>query len=386
MADNTESIGGVSVSITGDASGLGPAFTAAQSQAQQAGTAVANSFNVAAVAADRTTAAVQSLAQVIRDESIASTLAAQRNLESALAFRAAEDGANRAAQGVRGAGQAAHGAVPEMAAASGAIRTAFGEQSIRAVERFATSVLGLGPLFQAAFPLIGALALVEMVTHLVGRFGELTEAEKKAEEETKRVDEAWNKLADDFDRGEVEKATAAISKLAGTKVKRFFDESEAQRDRAMLKSLTDDLVLYKQRAQEAAAAAKFDNSSFLGQIQRLDPISGARKIVALQDWKQQQAQVESLTKQISELTEKVRLYDQVTKPLGEINQNQEAGQESGSIASARIGLQEAQLKHQSELNKAYSDEEITHARGMLRISGSRPRSANTAPGSSDGRR
>lgn len=54
-------------------------------------------------------------------------------------------------------------AVPEIAAASSAIRTFEGRLPIRAVEYFATRTLGLGPLLMKAFPIIGAIALIEVV-------------------------------------------------------------------------------------------------------------------------------------------------------------------------------------------------------------------------------
>ena len=95
--------------------------------------------------------------------------------------------------------------------------------------------------------------------------------------------------------------------------------------------------MYKQRAQEVKRLAQsLTNSSFLCADTALRPDQSARKIVALQDWEHQQAEVESLTKQISELTEKVRLTT-CNRRLWKIKQNSEAVLcESGSIASARI--------------------------------------------------
>ena len=61
-------------------------------------------------------------------------------------------------------------AVPEIAAASGAIRELEGALPIRAVERFLTSVLGLGNVLAKAFPLVGAIALGGILKEQIEKF------------------------------------------------------------------------------------------------------------------------------------------------------------------------------------------------------------------------
>lgn len=53
--------------------------------------------------------------------------------------------------------------VSEVQAASGAIRVFEGALPIRAVERFAVTSLGLGPILQAMFPIVGAIAFGEVI-------------------------------------------------------------------------------------------------------------------------------------------------------------------------------------------------------------------------------
>jgi hypothetical protein len=77
-------------------------------------------------------------------------------------------------------GAAATHTVPEISAMSGAIRVLSGEQSIRAIERLGVSVLGLGKAAQAAFPLIGAIAIGELVTRVYERFTKVSDNEKEA--------------------------------------------------------------------------------------------------------------------------------------------------------------------------------------------------------------
>ena len=70
-------------------------------------------------------------------------------------------------------------AVPEIAAASGAIREFEGNLPIRAVERFLTSTLGLGPVLAAAFPVVGAIALAGVVGEGVKKLIEMRETRSR---------------------------------------------------------------------------------------------------------------------------------------------------------------------------------------------------------------
>jgi hypothetical protein len=63
--------------------------------------------------------------------------------------------------------------VPMMAAASGAVRELNGTLSVRAAERFLATTLQLGPALQAAFPIVGAIAMLGIVGELADRFGKL---------------------------------------------------------------------------------------------------------------------------------------------------------------------------------------------------------------------
>src|SRR5581483_2351457 len=66
-------------------------------------------------------------------------------------------------------------AVPQFAAASAAVRAFEGTLSVRATERFLTGVLGLGPALMTAFPVIGALAFIDVLGQGAKRIGEFTE-------------------------------------------------------------------------------------------------------------------------------------------------------------------------------------------------------------------
>ena len=142
----------------------------AESASRAAGANVAAGFNTAANAADLTSASIADLITVIREEGAAASLASQRSI-------ALLGDVRQLAGGVRQLGQTAHGSVTEIQATGGAIRVAFGEQSIRAVERFLTMIPGIGVALQAAFPIIGAIALIDAITRAVGKFGQAKQAD-----------------------------------------------------------------------------------------------------------------------------------------------------------------------------------------------------------------
>src|SRR6185437_13642522 len=68
----------------------------------------------------------------------------------------------------RAASGAAEMSVSSQAAASGAVRALEGNllRTTRPAELFLSTVLGLGPVIQKAFPLIGALAFIDMLMRL----------------------------------------------------------------------------------------------------------------------------------------------------------------------------------------------------------------------------
>ena len=99
------------------------------------------------------------------------------------AFAASAEAASVASEMESGA---AEHSVTSMTAASGAIRVFEGALPVRAVEAFITKVLPLGGILQAAFPIIGAIALFEMITHIQEAIEKLGEKSELAAEKLQR--------------------------------------------------------------------------------------------------------------------------------------------------------------------------------------------------------
>lgn len=99
-------------------------------------------------------------------------------------LRTAESGGSKVG---RSLGDGMSHAVPQVAAASGAIREFEGNLPIRAVERFLTTVLGLGPILSAAFPVVGAIAFAGILSEMLGKLVSLYESGLRAPVEIGRA-------------------------------------------------------------------------------------------------------------------------------------------------------------------------------------------------------
>lgn len=102
--------------------------------------------------------------------------AAKALLEEAAASSAVAAASTSAAAGIRSVGTASEASVPKLAAASAALRGLDGSMNLRAAERFLSTFQGLGPVLQAAFPLFGAVAFVEILEQGVDKVGKLYNA------------------------------------------------------------------------------------------------------------------------------------------------------------------------------------------------------------------
>lgn len=199
----TENVGSVSVLIGGDYSPLVSAFGQVQGVAQRAGSAVASAFNSGAKQAP---GLVDQFGRAIQSAGSAAAAATPQVAGLGAQTTALAAGATRAANALAGQAAATHGAVTEIQAASAAIRVFEGNQAIRAVERFVTSFAGVGAVLQAAFPIVGSIALTEVLF----RMGE---AAYKAAQNflfMKEATEASNKVAIGFAR-EAEASLAHLS-------------------------------------------------------------------------------------------------------------------------------------------------------------------------------
>ncbi len=124
---------------------------------------------------------------------------------------------------LRGFGDAAAHSVTGVQATSAALRLLEGNitNNLRAGERFLANTLGLGRVLQTAFPIVGGLALLGVVTELVKRVGELYDKFKALQDAPSKIAEDFRRvstsiaLSNDELRLENDKLETAIAKLEG---------------------------------------------------------------------------------------------------------------------------------------------------------------------------
>ena len=90
---------------------------------------------------------------------------------------------------------ASHHAVTDVQATSAAIRSLEGNGGIRAVEQFAAKTLGLGPLMNAIFPVVGALAFGSILLSTGEKIYEVEQKAVHAADETGRAFETLHEKA-----------------------------------------------------------------------------------------------------------------------------------------------------------------------------------------------
>lgn len=162
--------------------------------------------------------------------------------------------AERAAAGVRSVGNAASESIPKVTAAGAAIRALDGQMNIRAVERWISGFQVLGPVLQAAFPLFGAIAFVEIAERGIDKLGELYNAWDpviKAQEKSLKY---YKESA-----GQLDQIIAKTERLTLEEGKRRFGtqfEIREQGDNAVLDAKEAQAKLDKVNADIAAAQAR----------------------------------------------------------------------------------------------------------------------------------
>lgn len=361
MAD--EIIGGVKVTVGADYAPMVADFAQAQTVAAKSGQKIASAFasgtglvdqfgrslqNVAA-AANGTTPAVATL-----DDVVAHLAASEELLAESVGL---------ASQRIRAQSSAVHEGVTEIQATSGALRTLEGSGGIRAAERFLTMVPGVGAALQTAFPLIGILALGEALVRTVGKFGELSEAEKHLAEVTKQTEAEIDKLGDKLESINVSRLTEQFGQLAGMKLKGFYDESSAKRDQAELDS-TRKKIEDAQRVFNETKSLYTNNP--LEEINIFSPRSGLNPVTlgarvgeyfSSGSQGDQLAKIKELQQQAQVLQEKLKVFnDQKGKDDEDITRK--GAQDSGRLNAARISAEEAQNTRLVEMAKLTADQDI----------------------------
>lgn len=290
-----ESAGGVYITIDADAGPLLAKYAAVESASRNAGQRIGGA-----------------LASPIVDE-FGRAQAAVTDLSGALiselapAAQKAAVASSEAAVAVKAMGTAAAGSVTQIQATSGTLRVLEGgtQGSIRAAERFLTILPGVGEALQAAFPIVGAIALAEILVRVAGKFGEVSEADKafrdglaKTDDEIKSVDHSIENLNA---RLQTLQFGAAAGKSVGLDIAKANERdaeqavAAAQQKAEFLKSIADQNAGFAAQAARMGPAGSVAFSGVSAIAPSVDPKKTlqAAQLAAGEVVKAQQQQVES---------------------------------------------------------------------------------------------
>ncbi len=290
-----ESAGSVYVTIDGDVAPLVAKYAQAEAMSKAAGDGVASGFNTAAAGTEPFTVAINRVLGVLRDEGEATRIAIAGTESLGGSFRRV--------------GKAAKGSVSEIQAVGGAVRVLSGEQGIRVVERFITS-LGAGGLATAVYPLLGLAATAELVFRafgkLTGQSEELKAAEKELADQTDKTSEAFRRTSEVID----ESLTSQAGKFLGPVEAAEF---KVESIRNKIRELYDDIA----------------------KIQNVD-IKGTQRAAAGHPFEQEEAQKKILAFQ-EQIKQKREQIEQEAVKLNEAMQDSDRAvvQQSGSLQADR---------------------------------------------------
>lgn len=311
-----ESAGSIYITVDADGSPLIRELQKTESASASAAQSIARNLNIVRETADGVTVKFGQTEEAARSLAVAEDSAAKASAEAAAAVKAV--------------GAAAEHTVPQISAMSGAVRVLSGEQSIRAIERFGVS-LGLGGAAVAAFPLIGLLAIGELVSRVAGHFDKLSESEKQFSEESKKATEEAKRQSEAFDRLEVSRAKIELGGIAATGVSDFFAGTKAAENQA---ALTEQTAHLEQMTTQLTAAKK--EAASLGLVAGA-AFSYANKIDAQTDAIKAQKLV------VNGLADSVREYDLAQKPLLDAQLAQQKAANAGGLQGAQLSNQGAAL-------------------------------------------
>lgn len=325
MGSAANSLGVVSVQVTADGSQLQRTLDILTSQAAASGGKMAVAFTSATGPAAALTQAAEGLAGVT----------VKLTADTAALVQVTNAGA--AAQ--RNFASAAHGSVTEIQATSGALRVLEGSGGIRAAERFLTLIPGLGPALQAAFPIIGAIALFDALTRLADKVIDLKGAQEALAKATEESDKAAQHLAETLDHLTVEHIVSEFGAASGKIAEAMNMDREAKRLQTVMVDIQDSVSIM------ADSAAK--------SIQNFIPIwSHFFDEATLDRMKTAVEQIRSLNTQVKEL--------QAEADAKREQGGQEAAREAGSLSAKKLEDELAAFKKSQE-QKAQSAREGVQA-------------------------
>jgi hypothetical protein len=207
-----ESAGAVYVTIDGDSSPLLAKYAQAEAQSRAAGQKISSALGAGLQSG---TGLVDQFGRAIQSAVAPTAELAAAIKEVGVSASSATTTVTEAAGASEALAVANTHATTEIQATSGALRTLDGNGGIRAAERFLATTLGLGGVFQAIFPIVGLIALVEIVGKIADKFGNAKEQSQEFSAALKETNQAAQSLVDTLDSINVSKIRDQFGGAAG---------------------------------------------------------------------------------------------------------------------------------------------------------------------------
>jgi hypothetical protein len=240
----------------------------------------------------------------------------------------------------------AHGhAVSEIQAVSGALRVFEGHSALRAAERFVATTLGLGPALQGIFPIVGALAMIEMLGNMAKGAYDVwksidpwSQAIKRAADSAKELDAGLGAVLAKARELEQKEFEHSFGEVAGS-FRKAADQSTVTGDQGRVAMLESQIQIARERL--AAATQRIQSTTSEGGA---DPMAAREYDAAIKD-------IQTYTAELNRAQVKLDLDQKELRQEG-LNalkrlQSEQEKIKADALAAAREHA--AQLKQNDEL-------------------------------------
>jgi len=203
----------------------------------------------------------------------------------------------------------------------------------RALSSVAAQSSILGPILANAFPIIGAVALAEILYKVYERTDPLIAAEKNLAEVTKKANAEFEQLSKTFEHLKIEEATLELGKLAGLKVGAFYAETTAEEDKARINYLSGLIDRTKQKIKDDLSFQ--EAGALVNILQTFNPLTATINYQNNQDAKAQIENLKAFQIEFSILSAKAKNAAEQKRVDDDKGKNDSA-RDAGGLTNARI--------------------------------------------------
>lgn len=182
-----------------------------------------------------------------------------------------------------------------------------------AAERFVGLLPGLGNAIMAAFPVLGAIAfgealynIGERILHASSGMNVLAEAQKALDASTKQLTTDYAQLSKEIEHIQIEDLTVRFGKAAGQKLAAFYSAQDLADDKDRIKVLIGDIDRAKAKLASDATEAQTKSNPLVSTLEAFNPFVTGQRFAANEDYKAQQLKIRQAEDELGALQLKVQ--------------------------------------------------------------------------------